>query len=487
MALVSEEDPLLLAQEEEEDARLIAAETQYEVDGRSCVDDDETTLWLQYTQWPVRLANRPLDILSATVLQPVASHDDYLLGDWAGADVVSPAVHEARLRELMHAADRMFARALATLDQTHHRLRCWLNTYQPRFRPVPFQRLQTAAGLAAYIATWKRFLCYVFRVWATDEAIRREIYGFAFRPEEAGQMAYIWSLLCDLEEYREESGQDNNTGEQDKRGIRVSEAVFQLSMTFWTFRSITGDLASSVLVHFTSVLGIHRHSLAYKSAYSYTSTLSALIWVGRLLFLEYALPLSPYETLVYPWPARVDYVDQIQRLEQIRSKYLLRGGFHPFGELIELRAYGKWVVKKEGVRANLAWAADGQSFAINDQTFRLLDFTYMYKASIEQVARRISQLMLGFQPAMNLAAITDDLTCRTPGWSFLQDERNKLRQAYKALTRRAWDLPSAGLAKAGHWLTDPCMAYLKAGLQLSDELFAAVSVGSDKLSIGIID
>jgi hypothetical protein len=98
----------------------------------------------------------------------------------------------------------------------------------------------------------------------------------------------------------------------------------------------------------------------------------------------------------------------------------------------------------------------------------------MYKASIEQVARRTSQLMLGFQPAIDLAAVADDLTCRTPGWSFLQDEKNKLRQAYKALTRRAWTLPSTGLAKAGRWLRDPCMAYLKAGLQLSDELFAAV-------------
>jgi hypothetical protein len=63
--------------------------------------------------------------------------------------------------------------------------------YQARFRPVPFQRLQTAAGLAAYIRIWKCFLCYIFRVWATDEALRHEIYGIAFRPIEAGQIAYI--------------------------------------------------------------------------------------------------------------------------------------------------------------------------------------------------------------------------------------------------------------------------------------------------------
>jgi hypothetical protein len=46
-------------------------------------------------------------------------------------------------------------------------------------------------GLAAYIRIWKRFLYYVFRVWATDEALRREIYSIAFRRVEAGQVVYI--------------------------------------------------------------------------------------------------------------------------------------------------------------------------------------------------------------------------------------------------------------------------------------------------------
>jgi hypothetical protein len=189
-ALYIPEDPtLLLAQEDEEDARLLAMAEEYEINGRSCVDDDETTLWLKYTKWPEHLAGRPLDLLTATALQPAASDDDYLLGDWAGADVVSPAAHEARLRDLVRAIDQMFARASAILDETHHRLRCWLNTYHARFRPIPFQHLQTAASFTVYTATWKRFLCYVFRVWLADETLRRDVYGIEFRPEEAGQMS----------------------------------------------------------------------------------------------------------------------------------------------------------------------------------------------------------------------------------------------------------------------------------------------------------
>lgn len=80
-------------------------------------------------------------------------------------------------------------------------------------------------------------------------------------------------------------------------------------MTFWTLRSPTRDLSASTLIHFTSVLGIHRHALSYRSAYSYTPVLSALIWIGQLLFLEYALPLRAYQTLAWPWPSRDNYPD----------------------------------------------------------------------------------------------------------------------------------------------------------------------------------
>jgi hypothetical protein len=111
--------------------------------------------------------------------------------------------------------------------------------------------------------------------------------------------------------------------------LQLSEALFQLSMIFWTLQCRTGNIAASMLVHFTAVRSIHRHSLAYKSAHNYTPDLSKLVWIGRLLFLEYALPIHPYKTLRFPWPARDTYPDQASWLNEIRVKYLLRGGFSP--------------------------------------------------------------------------------------------------------------------------------------------------------------
>jgi hypothetical protein len=113
-------------------------------------------------------------------------------------------------------------------------------------------------------------------------------------------------------------------------------------------------MTSSTLIHFIGVLGIHRHSLAYKSADNSTSCFSRLIWLGRLFFLEYALPLYPYATLAYPWPARNAYPDQAGRLEETHTKYLLRGSLGPVAEILELKAFAKAIVKREGVPSNLS-------------------------------------------------------------------------------------------------------------------------------------
>jgi hypothetical protein len=66
---------------------------------------------------------------------------------------------------------------------------------------------------------------------------------------------------------------------------------------FWTDLSTNGVLESKAIVYFSGVLGIHLYELAYYTAYDYTPYLLALLWVGRLLILEYALPLQAYTTL----------------------------------------------------------------------------------------------------------------------------------------------------------------------------------------------
>ncbi|KAH7232452.1 hypothetical protein B0J15DRAFT_354876, partial [Fusarium solani] len=135
--------------------------------------------------------------------------------------------------------------------------------------------------------------------------------------------------------------------------LRLSEALFQLSMMFWTHQDPAGNMSSSAIVYYTAVMGIQWCSLVYNSAHNSTSGLAALIWVGRLLFLEYALPVYSYTTPAYIWLSRDRYLSQPDRLDVIRKKYLIRGCYTPFGEIVEPKAFAKSIVKGEGIPGNL--------------------------------------------------------------------------------------------------------------------------------------
>ncbi|KAH7137817.1 hypothetical protein EDB81DRAFT_75097 [Dactylonectria macrodidyma] len=182
------------------------------------------------------------------------------------------------------------------------------------------------------------------------------------------------------------------------------------------------------------------------------------------------MPLHSYDTLVYVWPARRTYPSQPEHLEAIRAKYMLRGCHSPLSELVELKAFGKSIIKQEGPRGNLTWALEGRSFTIgDDKVVRLSEFCATYQAAIAQVRELVAEMMLGWEPTVDLSTIRDDLTCRQPGWCFLDKPENNLAGTYKAMARRAWSSSFRGqaLAKAGHWLPGPCLAYLGAGVELT--------------------
>ncbi|KAJ3454216.1 hypothetical protein MRS44_018110 [Fusarium solani] len=120
---------------------------------------------------------------------------------------------------------------------------------------------------------------------------------------------------------------------------------------------------------------------------------------------------------------------------------------------------------------------DEQDYASVQHTFRVSRGTRL------ELSEALFQLSIIFwthqcqarKPAVDLSAIRDDLTCRLPGWCFLEKAENGLTGFYKAIARRAWSSSFRGqaLAKTGHWLPGPCQAYLEAGAELTTMIFAA--------------
>jgi hypothetical protein len=155
----------------------------------------------------------------------------------------------------------------------------------------------------------------------------------------------------------------------------VHENLFQLLVMSWTDLSHDGNMNCSAIMHFSGVLGIHPIELCFRKPYDYTLFISALLWVGRLVILEYALLLRPYNLLKVPWPERTAYADQAQRLrEHIRLKYLQRGSLAPAGFLIERLQHGRAIARREGPRTNILWSPDGLTLYIADTQIHMRGF-----------------------------------------------------------------------------------------------------------------
>jgi hypothetical protein len=180
----------------------------------------------------------------------------------------------------------------------------------------------------------------VFRLWQLCQTLGRSLgeeYGLELSEVQVQRMESVWSGL---------SAYHLNDAELFPSS-GISEAVFQLLVMFWTDTLIDGVLEGKAIVHFSGVLGVYPYELAYRTAYDYTLYLSALLWVGRLIVLEYALPLRAYTSLDVHWPVRATYVDQEKRLcAEIRLIYLQRGSFSLMGYLIERLQHGRAIVTR---------------------------------------------------------------------------------------------------------------------------------------------
>ncbi|KAH7205327.1 hypothetical protein BKA60DRAFT_579418 [Fusarium oxysporum] len=101
----------------------------------------------------------------------------------------------------------------------------------------------------------------------------------------------------------DQSGKTNSTrnsgGENSHHGSKeVLEFLFGLIMAFCTEEVMDGRPDSTLLVYYSGVLGFSADLTGFLLARSYISNLAVLIYIQRLLFLEYTLPTQGYPNAV---------------------------------------------------------------------------------------------------------------------------------------------------------------------------------------------
>jgi hypothetical protein len=460
----------LLQMEAEEEARLLREEHEL-LSLSNELEHDENTDWLRGCGWPRWFAHKPLHLIIATSRVPPSSSEAIHLGTWNCMNWISCKATEAKLRRLLEIASLVVDRCEETLRQTPRAMLCWLRSWGSHFYAYPFELPQRAATRARYRSYLNRFLCYVFRSWQVCQTLGRsldEVYGLKLSQVQLQGMESVWSGLT----------ADRSESIRSSTLSRMSEIVFHLLVMFWTDLSTDGVLEGKAIIHFSGVLGIHPYELAYRTAYDYTPYLSALLWIGRLVILEYALPLRAYTTLDVPWPAREAYVDQGKRLcVEIRPMYLQRGSFSPIGYLIERLQHGRAIAKREGPRTNITWSADGLTLDIAGSRITMQEFRQTIQsllAGLEQVTKK---LLFDSWPKIELSTLKDDLAKHRPGHSFLQEPANKLQSSFKYLSRRAFSKDGGGFALGGKG-RERAMQYLKQCNDMVTLLFSSIHVSS---------
>ncbi len=405
------------------------------------LEQDENTEWLRACEWPRWFAHRSLALIVTAARLPCHQQYDFVLGNWHGVDCISPTTDERIILRIVTATHLVFARCEETLQNTPRTLRCWLRSWSSLYLPYPFEMVERMATKRRYYRYFQQFLCYIYRVWRLGVRLKErtlDLTGLHLTTAQTGMMQNVWTGFASLPRDIELRSAGAVPEQSAKELAILIENLFQLIMMFWTDLSTNGSFCRNAIVHFSGVLGIHPYELAYRGAYDYTPFLSALIWVGRLCILEYGLPLYAYQHLTYPWPDRGHYKDQFQRLQQIRTKYLLRGSLSPIGYLIERLRHGRATARHRGPRTNISWSIDGQVLQIGDDQITMSQFRGVIHATVVRARQQTHDLLFGWHPSISLESYHEDLINRRPGYSFLSHPQNDFQDSFRVLSRKAF-------------------------------------------------
>ncbi|KAL6408084.1 hypothetical protein AUP68_08457 [Ilyonectria robusta] len=228
------------------------------------------------------------------------------------------------------------------------------------------------------------------------------------------------------------------------------------------------QLGSTLLIHFSGILGFSADCRQFRLARQYCPHLSGLIYVQRLIFLESALPLSCYVTIGIEQRPRIQ---QLERLNKVRERYMVAGSPTPLAELHSLRNFGHRVARTEPPTFFLHLSDDGDRVSWGDDfSLSMQDFRGLADYFITRAEELCDELMYGFEPHFDLSKIKDDMTNTQQGYSFVMHPDNGFESLYKDLLVRVCTSRTGKLARQGQWNFKAITSYLRLMTRLEEML-----------------
>jgi hypothetical protein len=259
----------------------------------------------------------------------------------------------------------------------------------------------------------------------------------------------------DEDEESDEEGDDETFNSEE---IELAELMFELSIAFASEEFEDGQPRSSLLVYFSGVLGLSDDGLTYRRAKHFTTRLSGLIYVLRLLFLEHALPYRKYTHLGIDRRPRHKH---LERLNAIRHRFMLYGCLTPLGEFQSLRDFGRIMARTDPPSFLLRWSDDGNTLYYDDTSITMDKFRTFSEHLVQLGERQCSGMMYDWLPKVDFGQVKDEWGNTRKGFSFIHHAGNKLADAYLQLSARACTTEDGGLIRNGEWNHAAISQYLR--------------------------
>ncbi|KAH7247485.1 uncharacterized protein BKA55DRAFT_691571 [Fusarium redolens] len=245
------------------------------------------------------------------------------------------------------------------------------------------------------------------------------------------------------------------------------ELLFQLCIMLSTESFLNGQPSSTLLIHFSGILGFSADYQRFQLARQYCSKLSAMIYIQRIFFLEQALPLRGYRFIGI---SQRPEARQFECFDEVRTKYMVLDSQYPLAELVSLRDFGRNVARNEPPSMLFHWSNDNETVSHATVQVTMNDFRKLPDYFITQAEALCDRLMFGIQPNIDLSRVKDDITSSKSGHSFIKYPENGLESAYLELLVHAYTAGRTGLAQDGLWKWHAVTAYLKLVSRMEEQL-----------------
>ncbi|KAH6669778.1 hypothetical protein B0J14DRAFT_671379 [Halenospora varia] len=214
-----------------------------------------------------------------------------------------------------------------------------------------------------------------------------------------------------------------------------------LKKYFRTWRQLNsylfrGSYTNCTMMHFVRVLRIDETTYFWKGPCVFTSILARLVWMSRLLFLEFALLEKAYYGLCStdsPEVSRADFPNPLGRLHHIQKKYVRQDSPYTLDTIFKLLFKGNELHMREGGKNKVMCQTTEEvdntlvlETLKKKMTLMIKDFHQMRVDVVLATEHMVKQLMYSLKPDVNLDQIHDNLANWNVRYSFLTDEQNKL-------------------------------------------------------------